>query len=307
MNRDQNIPLKLNSISDMHKVLGFPKPLHPLISLVNYADIKTPFEEWPKAILPNFYKISFKQNLSGKIKYGQGYYDFDEGGLSFIMPNQVIACVDDEQDMSGYTLLIHPDFIRGFPLDHKIKSYSFFSYAANEALHLSDKEKKIIFSVFENISEELSNTIDDFSQDLVISYIEVLLNYSNRFYKRQFLTRKHISNDLLSKMEQLLSDYFENELAINSGLPSVEYLASQLNISPRYLSDMLRSVTGQNAQQHIHAKLIEKAKEYLTATNLSVAEIAYKLGFEQPQSFNKLFKNKTNQTPVQFKHEFHNN
>lgn len=307
MNRDQNIPLKLNSISDMHKVLGFPKPLHPLISLVNYADIKTPFEEWPKAILPNFYKISFKQNLSGKIKYGQGYYDFDEGGLSFIMPNQVIACVDDEQDMSGYTLLIHPDFIRGFPLDHKIKSYGFFSYAANEALHLSDKEKKIIFSVFENISEELSNAIDDFSQDLVISYIEVLLNYSNRFYKRQFLTRKHISNDLLSKMEQLLSDYFENESAINSGLPSVEYLASQLNISPRYLSDMLRSVTGQNAQQHIHAKLIEKAKEYLTATNLSVAEIAYKLGFEQPQSFNKLFKNKTNQTPVQFKHEFHNN
>lgn len=307
MNRDQNIPLKLNSISDMHKVLGFPKPLHPLISLVNYADIKTPFEEWPKAILPNFYKISFKQNLSGKIKYGQGYYDFDEGGLSFIMPNQVIACVDDEQDMSGYTLLIHPDFIRGFPLDHKIKSYGFFSYAANEALHLSDKEKKIIFSVFENISEELSNAIDDFSQDLVISYIEVLLNYSNRFYKRQFLTRKHISNDLLSKMEQLLSDYFENDSAINSGLPSVEYLASQLNISPRYLSDMLRSVTGQNAQQHIHAKLIEKAKEYLTATNLSVAEIAYKLGFEQPQSFNKLFKNKTNQTPVQFKHEFHNN
>lgn len=307
MNRDQNIPLKLNSISDMHKVLGFPKPLHPLISLVNYADIKTPFEEWPKAILPNFYKISFKQNLSGKIKYGQGYYDFDEGGLSFIMPNQVIACVDDEQDMSGYTLLIHPDFIRGFPLDYKIKSYGFFSYAANEALHLSDKEKKIIFSVFENISEELSNTIDDFSQDLVISYIEVLLNYSNRFYKRQFLTRKHISNDLLSKMEQLLNDYFENESAINSGLPSVEYLASQLNISPRYLSDMLRSVTGQNAQQHIHAKLIEKAKEYLTATNLSVAEIAYKLGFEQPQSFNKLFKNKTNQTPVQFKHEFHNN
>lgn len=307
MNRDQNIPLKLNSISDMHKVLGFPKPLHPLISLVNYADIKTPFEEWPKAILPNFYKISYKQNLSGKIKYGQGYYDFDEGGLSFIMPNQVIACVDDEQDMSGYTLLIHPDFIRGFPLDHKIKSYGFFSYTANEALHLSDKERKIIFSVFENINEELSTAIDDFSQDLVISYIEVLLNYSNRFYKRQFLTRKHISNDLLSKMEQLLNDYFENESAINLGLPSVEYLASHLNVSPRYLSDMLRSVTGQNAQQHIHAKLIEKAKEYLTTTHLSVGEIAYKLGFEQPQSFNKLFKNKTKQTPVQFKHEFHNN
>jgi AraC-like DNA-binding protein len=307
MESEQNIPLKLNSISEMHTVLGFPKPLHPLISLVNYADIKTPFEEWPKAIVPNFYKISFKKNTTGKIKYGQGYYDFDEGGLTFISPNQVIACVDDEQDLSGYTLLIHPDFLRGYSLDHKIKTYGFFSYGTNEALFLSDKERKVLFSVFENINEELNNAIDDFSQDLVISYIEVLLNYSNRFYMRQFITRKQVNSDTLSKMEILLNDYFEKEDALNLGLPSVEYLASQLNISPRYLSDMLRSVTGQNAQQHIHAKLIEKAKEYLTATNLSVAEIAYKLGFEQPQSFNKLFKNKTNQTPVQFKHEFHNN
>jgi AraC family transcriptional activator of pobA len=307
MESEQNIPLKLNSISEMHTVLGFPKPLHPLISLVNYGDIKTPFEEWPKAIVPNFYKISFKKNTTGKIKYGQGYYDFDEGGLTFISPNQVIACVDDEQDLSGYTLLIHPDFLRGYPLDHKIKTYGFFSYATNEALFLSNKERKVLFSVFENINEELNNAIDDFSQDLVISYIEVLLNYSNRFYMRQFITRKQVNSDTLSKMEILLNDYFEKEDTLNLGLPTVEYLASQLNISPRYLSDMLRSVTGQNAQQHIHAKLIEKAKEYLTATNLSVAEIAYKLGFEQPQSFNKLFKNKTNQTPVQFKHEFHNN
>lgn len=307
MNKEHNIPLKLNSISEMHKVLGFPKPLHPLISLVNYSDIKTPFEEWPKSIQPNFYKISYKKSLTGKIKYGQGYYDFDEGGLSFISPNQVIACADDEQDYSGYTLLIHPDFIRGYSLDNKIKTYGFFSYSANEALYLSDKEKKIIFSVFENISDELNNTIDDFSQDLVISYVEVLLNYSNRFYKRQFMTRKHVSNDLVCKMEQLLNEYFQNESTVNLGVPSVEYIAHYLNVSPRYLSDMLRSVTGQNAQQHIHTVLIEKAKEYLTATNLSVAEIAYKLGFEQPQSFNKLFKNKTNKTPVQFKHEFHNN
>jgi AraC family transcriptional activator of pobA len=307
MESEHNIPLKLNSISEMHTVLGFPKQLHPLISLVNYADIKTPFEEWPKAIVPNFYKISFKKNTTGKITYGQGYYDFDEGGLTFISPNQVIACVDDEQDLSGYTLLIHPDFLRGYPLDHKIKTYGFFSYGTNEALFLSDKERKVLFSVFENINEEFNNAIDDFSQDLVISYIEVLLNYSNRFYMRQFITRKQVNSDTLSKMEILLNDYFEKEDTLNLGLPSVEYLASQLNISPRYLSDMLRSVTGQNAQQHIHAKLIEKAKEYLTATNLSVAEIAYKLGFEQPQSFNKLFKNKTNQTPVQFKHEFHNN
>jgi AraC family transcriptional activator of pobA len=307
MNKDLNIPLKLNSISEMHNVLGFPKPLHPLISLVNYSDIKTPYEEWPKSILPNFYKISYKKSLTGKIKYGQGYYDFDEGGLSFISPNQVIACADDEQDYSGYTLLIHPDFIRGYSLDNKIKTYGFFSYAANEALYLSDKEKKIIFSVFEHIGDELNNTIDDFSQDLVVSHIEVLLNYSNRFYKRQFLTRKHVNNDLLSKMEKLLNEYFNNESPINLGVPSVEYIAKDLSVSSRYLSDMLRAITGQNAQQHIHNVLIGKAKEYLTTTNLSVAEIAYKLGFEQPQSFNKLFKNKTNKTPVQFKHEFHNN
>ncbi|OQP63814.1 AraC family transcriptional regulator [Niastella vici] len=304
MEKEKNIPLKLNSISEMHKVLGFPKPLHPLISLVNYADIKIPYEEWPKSISPNFYKISYKKSLTGKIKYGQGFYDFDEGGLSFISPNQVISCADDEQDYSGCTLLIHPDFIRGYTLDHKIKTYGFFSYSANEALFLSDKEKQIIISVFENIKEELSNPIDDVSQELVISHIEVLLNYSNRFYKRQFITRKAASHDLLIKFEQLLNVYFEQEEGLQKGLPTVEYLAGQLNFSPRYLSDMLRSLTGQNAQQHIHEKLIEKAKEYLTAGNLTVAEVAYLLGFEHPQSFNKLFRKKTNLTPIAFKRSF---
>lgn len=289
----------------MHKVLGFPKPLHPLISLVNYADIKSPYEEWPRSMSLNFYKISYKKSLSGKIKYGQGFYDFDEGGLSFISPNQIISVADDEQDYSGYTLLFHPDFMRGYPLDHKIKTYGFFSYSANEALFLSDKEKTTIFSVFENIKEELENNIDDFSQDLVIAHIEVLLNYSNRFYKRQFITRKAISShDLLTSLENILNKYFDQEEAIQKGLPTVEYLAGKLNFSPRYLSDMLRSLTGQNAQQHIHGKLIEKAKEYLTSGSFSVAEVAYRLGFEHPQSFNKLFKKKTNLTPVAFKQSF---
>lgn len=304
MSKGQVIPVRVNTISAMHKILGFPRPLHPLVSLVNYADITTPYEEWPKAILPNFYKISFKQNLSGRIKYGQDHYDFDEGGLSFIRPNQLIACTDNEQDVSGYTLLFHADFLRGYPLDHKIKTFGFFHYSVNEALHLSDREKKVIFTLFENIQEELANAIDDFSQDLIISYLEVLLNYSNRFYKRQFITRKHHSNDLLAKMEVVLTDYFASDLTQTYGVPSVEYVAQHLHVSPRYLSDMLRSVTGQNAQQHIHAHLIEKAKEYLASCKLSVSEVAYRLGFEQPQSFNKLFKNKTNQTPVQFKQGF---
>lgn len=307
MKKENIILHKFNSISDLHQALGFPKPLHPLVSLVNYADIKTPADELPKALQLNFFKISYKKYLNGKIKYGQHYYDFDEGGLSFISPNQIISSAEEEKDYSGYTLLIHPDFIRNYPLAIKIKTYGYFSYAVNEALFLSDKEKQIIFSVFENIKEELNSNIDDFSQDVLVSHIEVLLNYSNRFYKRQFLTRKTVNNDLLTQMEQLLNYYFESEKPINDGLPTVEYLANHLNQSPRYLSDMLRSLTGQNAQQHIHEKLIEKAKEYLTTSSKTVAEVAYKLGFEHPQSFNKLFKKKTNQTPVQFKQSFSHN
>ncbi len=304
MKKDDSIIQKFNSISALHKALGFPKPLHPLVSLVNYADIKTPYEELPKALLLDFYKISYKKSLTGKIKYGQSYYDFDEGGLSFISPNQVISSAEDEKDYSGYTLLFHPDFIRNYQLDTKIKTFGFFSYSVNEALFLSDKEKQIIFSVFENIKEELNSNIDDFSQDVVVSLIDVFLNYSNRFYKRQFITRKAVNHDLLTQLEQLLNVYFEQEEALQKGLPTVEYLAEQLNVSPRYLSDLLRSLTGQNAQQHIHEKLIEKAKEYLTSTNLSVSEIAYQLGFEQPQSFNRLFKKKTNLTPIEYKQSF---
>jgi AraC-like DNA-binding protein len=284
--------------------LGFPKPLHPLVSLVNYADITRPYDELPKALLLDFYKISYKKSLTGKIKYGQNYYDFDEGGLSFISPNQVISSAENDKDYSGYTLLFHPDFIRNYQLETKIKTFGFFSYSVNEALYLSDKEKQIIFSVFENIKEELNGTIDDFSQDVVVSHIHVLLNYSNRFYKRQFITRKAVNHDLLTQLEQLLNTYFEEEEGLQKGLPSVEYLAEQLNVSPRYLSDLLRSLTGQNAQQHIHEKLIEKAKEYLSTTTLSVSEIAYQLGFEQPQSFNRLFKKKTKLTPLEFKHSF---
>jgi AraC-like DNA-binding protein len=194
--------------------------------------------------------------------------------------------------------------LRGYPLSTRINSFGFFSYSANESLHLSEKERLIIFSVFDNIKEELNGNIDDFSQDLVISHIEVLLNYSNRFYKRQFITRKVVNNELIAQMEMILNDYFNREEGLNKGLPSVEYLAEQLNVSPRYLSDMLRAHTGQNAQQHIHEKLIEKAKEYLIATDLSVSEIAYQLGFEHSQSFNKVFKKKTQLTPIEYKQSF---
>lgn len=301
MKKTSNTPFLFNSISELHKALGFPKPLHPLVSLVDYADIKTPGDELPSTMLFNFYKISYKRSLTGKIKYGQGYYDFDEGGLSFVSPNQVIANTDDAMDYSGYTLLFHPDFLHSYPLAMKISTFGFFSYATNEALFLSDKEKQVILSVFNNIRDELYSRIDDFSQDVLVSHIEVLLNYSNRFYKRQFISRKVVNHDLIIKMEQLLNNYLNNENALRMGLPTVEYLANELNLSPRYLSDMLRSLTGQNAQQHIHEKLIEKAKAYLSSTNLSVAEVAYALGFEHPQSFSKWFKHKIKITPTDFK------
>lgn len=305
MKKDENTPHKFESLSDLHRVLGLPKPLHPLISLVNNIDNKVELNKLPNPRIANFFKISYKNNLRGKLKYGQHFYDFDEGGLFFVSPNQVVADDDDNNgDHSGYTLLIHPDFLLTYPLAKKIKQYGFFSYAANEALHLSDNEKATIISIFKIIEEELNSRIDDFSQDVIISQIELLLNYGNRFYKRQFITRKAVNSDMLQKLEEVLDDYFNNEKPLMQGIPTVQYLSEHLNISASYLSDMLRSLTGQNAQQHIHNKLIDKAKEKLSTTSLSVSEVAYELGFEHPQSFSKLFKSKTNLSPFEFRQSF---
>lgn len=254
----------------------------------------------------SYYKISYKPKFEGKIRYGQTFYDFNEGGLLFAAPNQVLGCSSDMQrsQISDYTLLIHPDFLWNYPLAKKIKQYNFFSYSANEALHLSDQEKETIISIFRIIEEELNSRIDEFSQDVIISQIELLLNYANRFYKRQFITRKVVNNDLLQKLEEILDGYFANEKSLSKGIPTVQYLSESLNVSPSYLSDMLRSLTGQNAQQHIHNKLIEKAKEKLSITTLSVSEIGYELGFEHPQSFSRLFKLKTNLSPLEFRQSF---
>jgi AraC family transcriptional activator of pobA len=299
-----NAPYIFNSISDLHRALGLPKPLHPLISLVNYADVKNDVSDIAKGMVLNFYKVSYKKNFSGKIKYGQTHYDFDEGGLSFISPNQVISAGEEEADYSGYTLLFHPDFILNHPLGKNINNYGFFSYSVAEALYLSDKEKEIIIGIFKNIDLELNSAIDHFSQEVLLSQLELLLNYSKRFYNRQFITRKTASNDLLTKVEEVLNNSFDPEKSLMIGLPTVQQIADQLNVSAHYLSDMLRSLTGQNTQQHIHNKMIEKAKEMLSTTNLSIAEVAYKLGFEHPQSFNKIFKRKTKLSPLQFRQSF---
>lgn len=290
----------------MHRSFGLPNPQHPLISLINNvaSDVEICRPAGPHVL--NFYKISYKTKLSGRIKYGQGYYDFDEGGLLFASPNQIIGSDDDtdNSDSSIYTLLIHPDFLLTYPLAKKIRQYGFFSYSANEALHLSDEERTTVISIFQIIEQELKSRLDDFSQDVIISQIELLLNYSNRFYKRQFITRKAVNSDLLEKLEEILESYFNDEQSLRQGIPTVQYLAEQVNLSPSYLSDMLRSLTGQNAQQHIHSKLVEKAKEKLSGTKLSVSAVAYELGFEHPQSFSKFFKTKTKLSPLEFRQSF---
>ncbi len=253
-----------------------------------------------QSIVLGFYAVSYKKSVTGKMGYGQGYYDFDEGGMIFTAPNQIIE-THTTPDFSGYTLFIHPDFVQPYPLGRNIKKYGFFTYDTNEALHLSDSERDTVLGIFRNIENELDTSIDETSQDVLVSFIEVLLNYSQRFYKRQFITRKMINNDLLAQLERLLDEYFNAAIPLEKGLPTVEYLAGKIHVSPRYLSDMLRSITGQSARQHIHEKLIEKAKEYLSTTNLSVAEIAYQLGFERPQSFNKIFRQKTDLSPLEFR------
>ncbi|MDN3693428.1 helix-turn-helix transcriptional regulator [Chryseobacterium tructae] len=303
MEKKDHTPQKISSISELHNLLQLPKPLHPLVSLVDNTKMTINKEMLSRSFILNFYKISYKYSTIGKMGYGQGYYDFNEGGMMFTAPGQVLS-TDENAEYCGYTLLIHPDFLRSYPLAKNIKSFGFFSYDTNEALHLSDQEKNTITGLLDSIGNELNTAIDEVSQDVVVSYIEVLLNYSNRFYKRQFITRKAVNNDLLTKLDLILETYFNQEKTLTQGLPSVEFLASELNLSPHYLSDMLRNLTGQNAQQHIHEKLIEKAKEYLTTTSFSVSEVAYALGFEHPQSFNKLFKKKTDQTPLSYRQLF---
>lgn len=294
-------PVIFSSLSQLHKAMGQPEPPHPLISIMNYGDAKFNAKDFEQGIILDFYKISFKTSFSGKLKYGQGYYDFEAGGMSFIAPGQLLKMQDEEADYSGMTLHIHPDFIRHYSLNTQIKQSSFFSYSAAEALYLSEKEKTTILSIYRFIQDELSERIDKFSQDVIISQIELLLNYANRFYDRQFLTRKAVNNDILSKLESLLENHFMEDKLLFMGLPTVNSVAENLNITPRYLSDLLRNLIGLNSQQFIHEKVIEKAKEYLAKDELTIAEISYHLGFEHPQSFNKLFKSKTSFSPSDYK------
>ncbi|WP_130734022.1 AraC family transcriptional regulator [Flavobacterium sp. J27] len=306
MKKRANTVHRIKTLIELHERLGVAKPMHPLVSVINNSNNTVATENMPKSFSLDFYKITFEPNLSGKsiIKYGQQLLDFNDGGLFFLSPNQVVTSIEEDIDHTGFALLIHPNIFQGHTLATKIKRYNFFSYAVNEALHLSDKEKNMIVSLFLAIEEELSNRIDEYSQDVILSQIELFLNYANRFYKRQFITRKAINSNLLQKFEILIDDYFESGKTLTSGTPTVKYFADKLFISPGYLSDMMRSLLGINAQQYIQDKLISMAKEKLSSTELSISEISFKLGFEHSQSFSKFFKTKTKLTPLQFRQSF---
>ncbi|MGK9118084.1 AraC family transcriptional regulator [Olivibacter jilunii] len=294
----------MKSISQLTRALGLPVPLHPLITLVDYDKVSVEMLPKGQKLVLDFYKISFKHACKGQTKYGQGYYDFEEGGLAFLKPKQIVYSPEDKESYHGFALYFHPDLLRHYPLGSTINQYGFFSYDVSEALCLSAKEKEIIANLFAAIANELDNNIDHFSQDVLVSQIDLLLNYSHRFYARQFITRKAINHDIITSLDKLLNSYFEKENSLKNGLPSVKYISTQLKLSQRYLSDMLRSLSGLNTQQYIQNFIIEKAKEKLCTTNLSVSEIAYELGFEHSQSFSKLFKIKTKLSPLAFRQSF---
>ncbi|WP_288447512.1 helix-turn-helix transcriptional regulator [uncultured Chryseobacterium sp.] len=296
---------RIKTISDYHKLMGLPGPQHPLISLVNFKNFPSANRDQPLHIFYDFYAISVKRDFDLKMKYGHSAYDFEEGVMFFIATGQLFsieANATSHIKHAGWTLLIHPDFLWNTPLAKGIRKYEFFDYKVNESLFISEKEESVIISILENIDHEYNTHIDTFSQQIIISQIETLLSYSERFYQRQFITRKKANQQILGRLEEILEFYFEDEV---KSLPSVQFVAEQLHLSSSYLNNMLKTITGLSTQQHIHEKLIEKAKVKLSTTELSISEIAYELGFEHPQSFSKLFKSKTSQTPLQFRAGFH--
>jgi len=299
-------PVRIKTISEYHKFMQLPMPEHPLVSVARFEDVKRQYKE-PVSRIMDFYSIAIKRNANVRMKYGQQDYDFNEGIMFCMSPGQLLRVEMDKtkkREHTGWNLLIHPDFLWNTPLARTIKKYEYFQYSVNEALFLSPKEEETLTGIMQHIERECQANVDKFSQDVIIAQIELLLTYTQRFYHRQFLTRKITGHKILDRLEQILSDYFNSEDLGKHGSPSVVYIAEKLNISPNYLSDLLKALTGQSTRQHIHEKLIEKAKERLSTTNLSVGEIAYELGFEYPQSFSKLFKTKTKLSPVEFRQSF---
>jgi len=301
---------RFKTISEFHQFRQLPAPEHPLISVVEIDRVLQTQGTESMTWCYDFYAIGLKRvSFSHHInfRYGQQPYDFNEGILSFVAPNQLMSLsIDTEQEItqSGRLLLIHPDFLWNTSLAKSIRKFDFWDYSVHESLFLSAKEEAILIQIFQNIQQEYHANIDRFSKQIIISQIESLLNYADRFYHRQFITREKSNHQLLEKLETLLDDYFNNDDLATKGLPTVQYISETLNVSSNYLRGLLKVLTGQNTQQLIHSKLIEKAKEKLSVTDFSISEIAYALGFEHPQSFTKFFKSKTSLSPLAYRRSF---
>jgi AraC family transcriptional regulator, transcriptional activator of pobA len=298
---------RFRTLKDLHNYYSLPQPEHPLISVIDYSKVIYPTGVSDLKWMQDFYIFALKRDVQAKFNYGQQPFDFDSGVLSFFAPQQLLQVEikpNVQINQSGWLLLLHPDFLWNTPLASQIKNYEFFEYKVNEALFLSEKEENVIADIFQKVEKEYQSNMDKFSQSLIINQLEYLLIYADRFYNRQFLTRKISNHQVLERLETLLNNYFSEDTLIDRGIPTVQWVADQLNISANYLSTLLKVLTGQSTQQFIHDKLIEKAKEKLSTTNLTVSEIAYHLGFEHSQSFSKLFKTKTNITPLAFRQAF---
>lgn len=296
-------PYRIQSVSEIHRLMGLPSPHHPLISIVDLKGLRN--DTGIDAVVFDLYAISMKRGCDG-LHYGQQKYDFDEGLMAFLSPGQILRGEDSgvPPNLEGWMLFVHPDFLWNTSLAKKIKKYEYFGYSTSEALFLSDKEETVINDIIKNIRDEYHSNIDKFSQDIIISNLETLLNYSERFYERQFITRKVTNHKLLEDVENLLENYFGRNDQVLHGIPSVDFLARNLAISPKYLSSMLKQLTGLTAQQHIQMKILEQAKEKLSTSGLTVSEIAFGLGFEHSQSFSKFFKSKTKFSPLEFRKSF---
>jgi AraC-like DNA-binding protein len=292
----------IKSVSEVHHFFGLGKPLHPLITIIR---------EWPEndfdfsdvKMTSDLYLIGMKGNIRGTFKYGRNSYDYEEGTLAFIAPNQVTSFENSagSEDIGGWNIIFHPDLIRRSELGKTIKEYSFFDYDINEALHISDMEKQTLTNLVNRVEVELEQNIDRHSQELIIANLETLLKYCHRYYDRQFYTRTNLNKDFVIRFESYLATYFTSDEVQNKGLPTITQCGEALNMSGRYLSDVLKVETGRSAKDHIHGHIIEKAKTLLLNTNSSISAVAYDLGFEYPQHFSKLFKSKTGNSPSEYR------
>ncbi|CAG5081009.1 helix-turn-helix domain-containing protein [Parvicella tangerina] len=301
--------IAVDTITQAHEMLGLEKPLHPLVSVVPHTkELEDQFKFLSASdytVVLNLYTVMLKGGCTGSLRYGRNSYDFEEGTLIFTGPGQIIEAeeMDDSEpaEIEGWTLMFHPDLIRKSPLGQHIDDYSFFSYDVNEALHLSDQEKASIGEIIAKIQQEVAQNIDKHSQKLIVSNIELLLDYCTRYYDRQFYTRTNQSSDFVSKFERYLKDYFSSDQPFENGIPTVKSCGEYMGMSPNYLSDLLKKETGTNAQEHIHNALVNRAKTELLSSSNAVGQVAFSLGFEYSQHFSKLFKKKTGMTPKEYR------